>query len=199
MTSILVPLPECNNASNCQQGSRNSDDMPVEVTEVDAAGGKIRCKSPAVLLKSSSAEVHFENVDLMSESGILFRSIVNDDPNARNVIEPKEQVYGIRATLKQMTLSGDVIHDDHAARPMYLSLESTQLTGAIQNAWLSMDENSSWFATGDSLVGVDGTLDPAKIDAPAGVTVTVIGADNQMEYALKSGGKLLIKASDARL
>ena len=167
--------------------------MPVEVTEMDVIGGTVHCKSPAVLLKSANARITFENVDLVSDSGILIKSIVNDDPNAGNVIAPAEPVYGIRATLKDMKVSGDVLHGDCQARPLYLSLKGTRLSGKIQNAWLSMDADSSWYATGDSLVGADGGLSPDKIDAPTGVTVTVFGnTDEENEYTLKSGGKLIV-------
>ena len=189
------------NNCNCECGTYfallHCIGMPVEVTQLIVNGGMVRCKSPVVLLKSSNAEIVFSDVDLNSESGVLLKSIVNDDPNARNVTAPKEPVYGIRVALKQMRVTGDVLHEDYTARPMYLSLEGTQLRGAIRYAWLSMDEQSSWFALEDSVVGADGVLNPDQIDASEGVTVTVVGIDAlASSYSLRSGGKLVVTAEN---
>jgi hypothetical protein len=66
------------------------------------------------------------------------------------------------------------------------------LTGVIQNANLIMDVGSKWTATGDSSVVAACDIDAAQFDAPAGVTITVKGAE-PADYQLASGGKLVVK------
>ena len=56
-----------------------------------------------------------------------------------------------------------------------------------------MDPGSKWIATADSDVTLLTNVDPAQIDAPTGVTVTVRGAE-AAEYTLAGGGKLVVEA-----
>ena len=76
---------------------------------------------------------------------------------------------------------------------MWVMLNSTQLTGAIQQANVAFDKGSKWTATADSDVVFVTDVEPAQIDAPAGVTITAIGAEAGV-FALSSGGKLIVTA-----
>lgn len=160
-----------------------------EVADVTVTGGTIRTKKEAFLVKSHNALIDLKEVDIASEAGVLVRTIVNDDPCATKVTEPP---YGVNVRMTGMSVSGDLLHED-ATRDMWVELKSTTLTGAIKGANLSMDPGSKWTATADSDVTLLTSVDPAQIDAPAGVTVTVQGVE-AAEYTLAGGGRLVVEA-----
>ncbi len=168
--------------------------QPVEVTEVDVRGGSISCVKPVAILKSCNVRFDLDGVDVKSESSVLIHSVINDDPMADNAVHPNGPVYGIRASFANMDANGDIIHDDHEARPMYVTLKSAKLKGAVSQAYLAIDSESSWYATADSVAGIDGEVDPSQIDAPAGVTVTIFNGSENSEYVLASGGKLIVRS-----
>lgn len=160
-----------------------------EVGSVTVSGGRIRTKKEAVLIKSHNALVDLTQVDIASEAGVLVHTIVNDDPCATKVTEPP---YGVNVRMADMTVSGDLLHED-TTRDMWVELKSTTLTGAIKGANLSMDAGSKWIASADSDITLLTDVDPAQIDAPAGVTVTVRGGE-AVEYTLAGGGRLVVEA-----
>ena len=168
--------------------------QPVEVTEVDVCGGSINCVSPMAILKSCNIRFDLDGVDIKTDSGILIKSVINDDPKADDAANPKEPVYGMRVTFANMEAKGDIIHGDYKARPMYVTLKNAKLSGAVSQAYLAMDDESSWYAAADSVVGIDGKWNVSKIDAPAGVVISVINGDKAAEYTLASGGKLVVQA-----
>ncbi len=131
-----------------------------------------------------------DNVDIVSEEGVLVRSVYNGgDPFTTKVNGKK--VYGVHVNLRNMAVTGDIIHDDRE-RDMTVNLRSTCLTGAIRNANLTMDVGSRWAASGDSYVVLASDVDLSQLDAPAGVTITAKGAVPG-EHQLPSGGKIIIK------
>ena len=158
-----------------------------EVGTVHVTGGRIRTKKEAFLVKSHNAEIVLDKVDVASENGVLVHSIVNDDPCATKVTEPP---YGVNVTLNSMSVAGDLLHED-TTRDMWVALNSTTLTGVIQGAHLAMDGGSKWIATADSRVVFTRDVDPAQIDAPAGVTITAVGGAAG-EFELASGGRLVV-------
>ena len=158
-----------------------------EVGTVHVTGGRIRTKKEAFLVKSHNAEIVLDEVDVAAENGVLVHSIVNDDPCATKVTEPP---YGVNVTLNSMSVAGDLLHED-TTRDMWVALNSTTLTGVIQGAHLAMDGGSKWIATADSRVVFTRDVDPAQIDAPAGVTITAVGGAAG-EFELASGGRLVV-------
>ena len=70
---------------------------------------------------------------------------------------------------------------------------STRRKSAIQHANVAFDKGSKWVATADSDVVFVTDVEPAQIDAPAGVTITAKGAEAG-EFVLASGGKLVVTA-----
>lgn len=152
-------------------------------------GENIPAPKEAVLIKSHNALVDLTQVDIASEAGVLVHTIVNDDPCATKVTEPP---YGVNVRMADMTVSGDLLHED-TTRDMWVELKSTTLTGAIKGANLSMDAGSKWIASADSDITLLTDVDPAQIDAPAGVTVTVRGGE-AAEYTLAGGGRLVVEA-----
>jgi hypothetical protein len=165
--------------------------MPAEVSTLKVTGGEITCKSPAVLVNSQNAIINFDGVKMVSESGILIKSAINDDPNATKT--KGQKVYGIRLNLKGMDVAGDIVHED-ADRNMYLSLHATTLRGAIKDAIITLDGASRWTATADSRVTIEGSLSVSQIDAPRGVTINAI-AGEEGTFTLSSGGTLILKKS----
>jgi len=95
--------------------------MPAEVSTLKVTGGEIACKSPAVIVNSQNAIISFDGVKMASESGILVKSAINDDPNATKT--KGQKVYGIHATFRGMDVAGDVVHED-TDRNMYVYLVS---------------------------------------------------------------------------
>lgn len=157
-----------------------------EVGSVSVTGGKIRTKSEAFLIKSHNADIELRGVDIASEAGVLVHTIVNSDPCTTKVTEPP---YGVNVHMADMSVSGDLLHED-SARAMWVDLRSTLLTGTIRGAHLAMDRGSKWIATADSEITLLTDVDPAQIDAPAGVTV-LVHSGAQGEFTLASGGKLV--------
>lgn len=136
-------------------------------------------------------DINFDSVKLASESGILIQTMVNPDPNATPTDGIK--VYGVHATFKDMDVTGDIIHED-PARVMSVDLKSTKLSGAINNAYVILDEASKWTATGNSSVTIVGGFNGSQIDAPEGVTITAV-AGQSGTYKLAGGGTLILKVS----
>jgi hypothetical protein len=126
---------------------------------------------------------------MASESGVLVKSAINDDPNATKT--KGQKVYGIHATFKGMDVAGDIVHED-TDRTMSVYLESTTLKGAIKDAYITINSGSKWIATADSNVTILGTVDVAQIDAPRGVTITAV-AGEEGTFTLQSGGTLILK------
>lgn len=160
--------------------------MPEELSTMKLSGCKIICRKPAFLIKSQNADLYLRNTTVASASGILLRTIWNDDPNAAKT--NGETVYGVHLHLTDCTLSGDVLHED-PERETHVLLENTALRGSIQNVYLSLDKGSKWFATGDSTVTLENTAAISQFDAPQGVTITLSAQDNG-NYPLPSGGML---------
>lgn len=153
--------------------------------------GDITCKSPAVIVKSQNAVINFDNVNLSSESGVLVKSIVNDDTNATKTEGKK--VYGIHTKFRGMEVAGDIIDED-TDRDIYVYLEGTNLKGAIKDSIIKIDGTSKWTATKDSKVTIIGSVNIDQIDAPKGVTITATAGESGT-FTLASGGKLILKKS----
>lgn len=171
--------------SHCVTGSHT------EVSTLTVDGGEITCKSPVAIIKSHNVVLKFDDVKVKTESGVLIRSIVNEDPNATPV--EGNTVYGIHATFKDMDATGDIIHED-PERTMAVYLENATLKGAVKDAYITLDRQSRWIATGDSTVTIMGDVDVAQIDAPSGVTVNAVATESGT-YTLAGGGTLILKAS----
>lgn len=162
---------------------------PTEIGTLTVNGGEIHCKSPAVLIKSHNVDLNFDGVKLVTESGVLIKTMVNPDPHAT----PTEgrTVYGVHASFKDMEVSGDVIHED-PDRILAVDLRATTLKGAMKNAYVTLDAASRWIATGDSDVTLVGSIEAGQIDAAEGITITAVAGESGT-VTLPGGGTLILK------
>jgi hypothetical protein len=170
-------------------------DDPSEIGLLEIKGGKFTAKNDLLLVKSTNADISLEGVEMISEKGILLHSIINDDTMATKL--KGQKVTGIRATLKKMTVEGNILHED-TERTMSVALFGTILKGCIKNASVSLDSGSKWTATADSKITLVDSAALSSIDAPAGVTITAVagkGCTLKGTYKLAGGGTLNIIGS----
>jgi hypothetical protein len=161
-----------------------------EVGELTVEGTTARTKSEAITVHGQNAVIDLIDSDIISEAGILVHTIKNTDPNAAQVLG--RPTPGVEVNLFDMSANGDILHDD-PERDLRVSLVSSDLRGAIRNAYVSLDAGSKWYATADSNVTFSAETDLEQVDAPAGVTITAKADSNQGTYDLYSGGKLVVE------
>ena len=169
---------------------------PTESAGIAIKGGRHQSGEAIILVKSANVDIEIDGAALNPGDGNLIHSIVNDDENATRV--NGAETAGINVTLLNMTLTGDIRHEDSVDRDMAVSLVGTQLTGAVIGAEINLDADSSWTASGDSQVRLHDAFDLHRIDALPGVTVRVIDSgDVRIAEArdLPSGGKLVADAA----
>ncbi|MBP2643353.1 MAG: hypothetical protein H6Q67_1240 [Firmicutes bacterium] len=165
-------------------------------TTLRVSGGNIVTKDAAILIKSVNADITLEGTKIVPENGVLLRSIINQD-DYRTKVAPGEKVYGIKAVLKDMTLEGNILHED-TERSMTVTLMGTNVRGQIKNVSLYLDAESKWTATADSDITLDtfkGSFNIGKIDAQEGVTINAKAGEGctlNGTYLLASGGTLVV-------
>lgn len=165
---------------------------PNEVGVVTMNGGKIGSQNAAFLVKSANAMITVDRAEIVPANGDFLLSTVSDDADRTPV--NGAPVPGIRATIRNTTVAGNVIHLDDE-RSMSVALVNATLNGRVRNAALAIDANSHWKATGDSSVTLTGPVDLALIDAEAGVTITArapAGVVPRGSHKLASGGLLRV-------
>ena len=163
-----------------------------EVGRIEIDGGRLVTAKAVILVKSANADITLDGAALASGSGVLIQSVLNEDPSATKV--GGQVVAGIHATLKHMSVAGDILHRD-PDRTMSVALVGTRLRGAIERASLSLDAASHWIATANSTVVLAGAVSIAQITAPNGVTISAaVGSDSTLtgSYRLSGGGTLNI-------
>lgn len=160
-----------------------------QVGTITARNSDIHCKQELFTIRSENALIDFDDCRVSTDTGVLIHSRVNPDP--MSPATNGRSVFGIRASFRNMTLVGDMIHED-PDRDMTVTLENTVLTGALQSVFLCMEPESRWFATRKSCVTLrDCEVDPAQIDAEKGTVIDCI-ADEEAVYTLASGGTLVV-------
>lgn len=184
------------------------------IATLEIKGGKISTKEEPILVKSANADIVLDGVWFLPGNGILIKSVIDNNKRSallRWLLDSDKKttpvtgpVTGIRTTLKNMSLKGNIVHED-TARKMSLVLEGTTLKGSITGSvWtitdvsVSLDKDSKWTATADSKVTIAGNADIKSFDAPRGVTITVRAGEGctlKGTYKLSSGGNLTVKAN----
>ncbi len=161
---------------------------PSQIASCKVNGGEITTGSDAFTVRSHNADITLKNVNIHAGSGVLVHGMVNPDKNATKT--GGRQVYGIRVFMEDMDVCGDLIHED-PDRDMRITLKSTQLNGAVKNAWLELDAGSHWTAIADSAVTLIGAPEIHQFDAPTDVTITAICHSDEI-IDLPSGGRLVL-------
>ena len=162
--------------------------------KLEIHGGKMTTGQAVILVKGAAPEIVLDKAELLSSTGVLIQTMVNDDPNAAKLTGQK--LATVKATLKHMTLEGNIAHED-TGRDLSITFEDMKLKGAINGATLSFDASSKWTAAANSRVTLVGDVNVANIDAPAGVTVSAVAGNGcalKGTYNLASGGTLNISA-----
>lgn len=163
---------------------------PTEVTEIKVMGGKLDVENEVFLLKSTSADIAMDGVDVRSKKGVLVRTEYNVDPNASKCADIDSPTYGYNLHLSNMSVDGDIINGDDR-REFWADLESVTINGAMQNVNLALGDGSFWFATADSKVSFTREFSISQVDAPVGITVYSVGGE-ALERDLPSGGRLVM-------
>ncbi|NTV90120.1 MAG: right-handed parallel beta-helix repeat-containing protein [Clostridiales bacterium] len=165
-----------------------------EIAELTVQYSDIKTGDDCIWVKSANAYIDIRGCTMVSDKGCIIHSTVNDDPCATRV-EPGEQVYGIKAALSDMEITGDIIHED-PDRTMSVLLSHSKLVGAVRKAYLQLDAASCWKATGNSEVLLVGAIAEGQIDAGADVRIDGVSVDGKVksgEYKLASGGILFVR------
>lgn len=102
----------------------------------------------ALLIKSTSANINFDNAKFDSFSGVNIMTVLNSDSMGNYLKEgdadDSRQVKPIAVSMKDMDIKGDIKHMDYQ-RIMTLSLENTTMKGAVVSG--TMEEwNKLWTA-----------------------------------------------------
>lgn len=161
----------------------------VEAGTLKVRGGQVRTGREAILVKSQNFTVEMIGVDIESGNGVLVRSVLNDDPVTTRL--NGREAYGIHVKLRDMNVSGDILHQD-PEREMTVYLTGTTLRGKLSRTRLLMDRGSKWIATEDSTVELSGGFELEQLDALKGVTIWASGAEGGT-YTLASGGQLVVE------
>ena len=161
-----------------------------ETGELTVESSTVNTKKEAITVRGQNVVIDLIDSAITSEAGVLVHTMKNTDPNASQVLG--RPTPGVEVNLYDMAACGDILHED-PERDMRLNLVSSNLRGAVQNAYISLDGGSSWYATADSAVTLASEVDQAQIDAPAGVTITAKAASGAGSYTLYSGGTLVVE------
>lgn len=79
-------------------------------------------------LRGANTNIHFDNAELRSETGVLMHSTIDYSNWSGSNLGGKEAV-GYNISLKDMSVAGDIIHDDYQ-RGLYVTLDGSEWTGA---------------------------------------------------------------------
>ena len=83
------------------------------------------------LARSTNATFEFDNVELESRTGVVFRSVVNWEGSSKSfTLADDVQAVGNSLIMRNMDVTGDVRNDD-VYRDLRLELDNTVLTGAV--------------------------------------------------------------------
>lgn len=86
-----------------------------------------------VLIKSCNVDFSFDNVQMEPDptgTGALIHTAINSDIAFMVRVPDGETHPGQRITMKNMSVSGNILHEDYQ-RDLYLTLENTTLTGRV--------------------------------------------------------------------
>jgi len=130
----------------------------------DAVGAYIDyVTGAAILVKSTSADITLNDVEIQSSTGVALLTALNSDSMSRYL---KQDVgSGVNVTITNSTIDGDFIHDDYQ-RDMTVTLDGSTLNGDISFS-TAEEWNEKWsdYADDESACWVN-------LDADAYITDT---------------------------
>ena len=112
----------------------------------DAVGAYIDyVTGAAILVKSTSADISLNDVEIQSSTGVALLTALNSDSMSRYL---KQDVgSGVNVTITNSTIDGDFIHDDYQ-RDLVVTLDGSMLNGDI--TFSTADKwNEKWSAYAD--------------------------------------------------
>ena len=158
----------------------------------DAVGAYIDyVTGAAILVKSTSADIALNDVEIQSSTGVALLTALNSDSMSRYL---KQDVgSGVNVTVTDSTIDGDFIHDDYQ-RDMTVTLNNATLNGDI--TFSTSDEwNEMWSAYAD-----DKTACWVNLDANAYITdthATALTLSNGSVWNVKEASELTTLAVSA--
>ena len=94
----------------------------------------------AILVKSTSADISLNDVEIQSSTGVALLTALNSDSMSRYL---KQDVgSGVNVTVTDSTIDGDFIHDDYQ-RDMVVTLDGSTLNGDINHS-TAEEWNEKW-------------------------------------------------------
>lgn len=163
-----------------------SSAAPLEIRKSDC-----QADDTVLFIKSHNIHADIEKSDITGKEYAV-RAIVNNDPDGG--VLPEDAVpYGNKLYISESTITGAIANDD--VRDMSIILENSRVNGPITGAYVKL-MNSNWLADKDSSVALVDAVSVSGIDALPGVTITAVAASGTTlkgEYALPSGGKLIVE------
>ena len=168
--ATLIIDDAINNEGYAYISNVNGETYTVQATENytdkygDAVGAYIDyVTGAAILVKSTSADIALNDVEIQSSTGVALLTALNSDSMSRYL---KQDVgSGVNVTVTDSTIDGDFIHDDYQ-RDMTVTLDNTTLNGDI--TFSTSDEwNEMWSAYAD-----DETACWVNLDANTYITNT---------------------------
>jgi hypothetical protein len=162
---------------------------PTEIGTLVVKGGQHKSAKEAFLVKSANADISLVSTHVVSRSGVLLRSVVNND-KMRTQVNGKT-VPGTQVRIEGSTLEGDIINED-TERSVSVMLQASQLRGAIVNGLFTASKDAQWLATGNSKITLQDDQSFEAIDAARGVQIEVSGYSRATSKTVKarSGGTI---------
>ena len=156
--TTLITDDAINNEGYEYTSNVNDETYTVQATENytdkygDAVGAYIDyVTGVAILVKSTSADISLNDVEIQSSTGVALLTALNSDSMSRYL--KRDVGSGVNVTVTDSTIDGDFIHDDYQ-RDMTVTLDNTTLNGDItfstavewNEKWsdYAEDENAYW-------------------------------------------------------
>lgn len=117
-------------------GSPLDDTMDLYDYKDDAALGAAhyfltKLHGAAFGIRSENVDLTLDDCQVFSKNGVAIQTAIGYDNMASNIKVPDgTEYYGSNILVKDMALSGDVLHEDYQ-RKMVLALQNASLTGAV--------------------------------------------------------------------
>ena len=148
-----------------------------------------------ILIKSTNASLHLTGCELIPDprgTGAFLQTVYNNDTMFMISVPDGESYPGIQAYLRDMDVTGDVIHEDYQ-RDLTLDLRNTTLTGAV-NGYDCAHWNAVAAAEGFQDYALDAsyaTPHGVHVSLSSGSTWTVTAPSSISELTVQEGSSVI--------